>query len=298
MATIGSIGKFEYRAPSSLPEALKILGKKARAAKALAGGTDLVLQMKQGLVKPSLVIDVKQIPELNRLEWSQGGGLHIGAAVSLYRFLTFTGLPETFAVLHQACSLIGSSQIRNRGTLGGNICNAAPSADSAPALLSLGARVVLASGKDTRTIPLEDFFLTPGKTALANDEILVEIEIPTPPEHSAACYLRHTTREEMDISVAGASTFLTLSPKTERLKTARIALGAVAPRPMRARAAEAILTGQKPTPGIIDEAARLAAGETAPISDMRGSAEYRRELAQVLVRRTLTRACAGLGIEV
>jgi aerobic carbon-monoxide dehydrogenase medium subunit len=281
-----------------LPEVLKILETSIPARKILAGGTDLILQMKQGIVRPSLVVDVKQIPELNRLEWNPQVGLRIGAAVPLIRLLTFTELPKDFSILLQACSLIGSRQIKNRGTVGGNICNAAPSADSAPSLLCLGARVVLVSQKATRTLPLEDFFLGPGKTALADDEILVEIEIPTPLKHSAGCYLRHTAREEMDIALAGVASFLTLSPKNGRLQSARIALGAVASTPVRALKAEGILAGQAVTPELIQETADQAAAEADPISDLRGSSEYRRELVRVLTRRTLRIACEELGIEV
>ncbi len=295
---VRSIGRFKYQTPGSLPEVLKILETSTLTRKVLAGGTDLILQMKQGIVRPSLVVDVKQVPELNRLEWNTRMGLRIGAAVPLTRLLAFTELPKDFSILLQACSLIGSRQIKNRGTVGGNICNAAPSADSAPPLLCLGARVVLVSPKATRTLPLEDFFLGPGKTALADDELLVEIEVPTPLEHSAGCYLRHTAREEMDIAVAGVASFLTLSPKNGRLQSARIALGAVAPTPVRAPRAEGILAGQAVTPELIQETADQAAAEADPISDLRGSSEYRRELVRVLTRRTIRIACEELGIEV
>lgn len=300
MATVHvrSIAEFEYRAPESLAEALELLGTEARAGKVLAGGTDLVLQMKQGLARPSLVVDVKQIPELNRLTWSEPVGLVIGAAVPLVQVLAFAGLPKTFGILLEACSLIGSMQIRNRGTIGGNLCNGAPSADSAPPLLCLGAEVVLASSKAARAIPLEQFFLAPGKTALAAGELLVEIKVPTPPARSAGRYLRHTTREEMDIAVAGVASFITAAPQPGRLKTARIALGAVAPTPVRAYQAEAALVGQVVTKETIAEAAEIAAGEASPISDVRGSGEYRREMVRVLVRRTLTSVCEELGIDV
>lgn len=298
MTHIRSIGKFEYTAPDSLPELLKILETDTHGSRMLAGGTDLILQMKQGLVRPSVVVDVKKIPELNQIEWSEEEGLHIGAAVPFGRLLAFTALPKELGVLFQACSLIGSVQIKNRGTIGGNICNAAPSADSVPALLCLEASVVLASGKGARTIPLNDFFLAPGKTALADDELLVEIGIPAPPVPAAGCYLRHTTREEMDIAVAGAASFLALAPQKEHVKIARIALGAVAPTPMRAHRAEAMLIGKTMTKEIIEEAAESAALEASPISDLRGSEEYRRELVQVLVRRTLMGACEELGLTV
>jgi CO/xanthine dehydrogenase FAD-binding subunit len=298
MTRFRSIGKFKYQAPDSLTEVLKILETPDLAGKILAGGTDLILQMKQGIVRPVSVIDVKQIPELIRLEWDPQRGLRLGAAVPLNRLLTFPGLPKAFSILLQACSLIGSTQINNRGTVGGNICNAAPSADSAPPLLCLGARVVLSSHKATRTMALEDFFLAPGKTALTDDELLVEIEVPNPSTPSAGSYLRHTTREEMDISVAGVASFLTFSPQNGRLLSARIALGAVAPTPMRALRAEAILAGKTVIPQMIEQAAEQAAAEAKPISDLRGSSDYRRELVRVLTRRTLRSACKELGFEV
>jgi len=298
MSSFRSIGKFRYRAPNSLPEVLKILETKERGAKVLAGGTDLILLMKQGLVCPSLVVDVKQVPELNRLEWSPKEGLRLGAAVPLSRLLAFNGLPKEFSILLQTCSLIGSTQIKNRGTIGGNICNAAPSADSAPPLLCLGTRAVVASSRGTRTMALDDFFLAPGKTALADDELLVEIDIPTPSVRSAGYYLRHTTREEMDIAVAGVASFLISGPQKGRLQSVRIALGAVAPKPLRAHGAEALLVGKTVTPALIARAAEQAVREVDPISDVRGSAEYRRELVRVLVRRTLKKACEELGIEV
>jgi len=289
---------FEYRKPRSLVEALRMLRSGRGQAWILAGGTDLILQMKTGLVFPSAVIDVKEVPELNRLEWTRTGGLHIGAAVPLARLVTFPALQQRYGILAQACSVIGSMQIRNRGTMGGNICNAAPSADSAPALLCLGANAVVASSSGTRKVKLDEFFTGPGKTVLGTYEMLVEVEIPTPPARSAGCYMRHTIREEMDIAMAGVGSFVTLSPRSKRLKEVRIALGAVAPTPMRAYSAEAALTGKIPTRKIIEEAAEQAAEEASPITDIRASAEYRGELVKVLTRRTLRKCCEALGIEI
>jgi len=298
MPEFRSISSFDYQAPASLPDVLKILENKPEGCKVLAGGTDLILQMKQGLVSPSLVMDVKQVPELNRLEWSEKEGLRIGAAVPISRILAFPGLPKAYAILFQACSLIGSVQIKNRGSIGGNICNAAPSADSAPPLLCLNAEAITVSANGKRAIPLEEFFLGPAETALAHDEILVEIRIPTPIVSSAGCYLRHTTREEMDISVAGVGSFLTLSPESRQIQSARIALGAVAPKPVRAPGAETVLEGKALTEDALAEAAERAAEEAEPISDIRASSEYRRELIKVLTRRTLEKAGAGLGLSI
>jgi len=290
--------RFEYQAPGTLEEVLSILDRRRDQTNVLAGGTDLAVQMKHGQTCPALMVDLKRIPALNRLEWSEGEGLHIGTTVALSKLTSFPPLVERFGILAQACSLIGSIQIRNRATMGGNICNAAPSADTAPPLLCLGAKAVVASLHGTRIIPLEDFFLAPGQTAMDKSELLVEIEIPTPFTPSAGCYLRHTSREEMDIAVAGVASFLVLAPQGNILQDARIALGAVAPTPTRARQAEAILIGSTPTKEVIEETSERAAEAAHPISDMRGSAEYRRELVKVLTRRTLQKACEALGIEI
>ncbi|MFC1971601.1 FAD binding domain-containing protein [Chloroflexota bacterium] len=290
--------RFEYQAPEMLEEVLSILDRRGDQISILAGGTDLVVQMKHGQTCPALIVDLKRIPALNRLEWSEGEGIHIGATVPLNKLISFPPFVERFGILTQACSLIGSIQIRNRATMGGNICNAAPSADTVPPLLCLGAKASVARFHETHIIPLEDFFLAPGRTVIDQSELLVEIEIPTPSTPSAGCYLRHTSREEMDIAVVGVASFLVLAPQGNILQDARIALGAVAPTPIRARQAEAILIGSTPTKEVIEETAERAAEASHPISDMRGSAEYRRELVKVLTRRTLQKACEALGIKI
>jgi CO/xanthine dehydrogenase FAD-binding subunit len=232
------------------------------------------------------------------LYWIKAAGLRIGAAVPIAQVFALPAVSDKYSILAQACSLIGSMQIRNRGTVGGNICNAAPSADSAPALICLGAKAIVASKKGNRTIDLEDLFVAPGKTSLADDEIMVEIEIPTLPASSAGCYLRHTTREEMDIAVAGVGSFITLSPRSKKPKEVRIVLAAVAPIPLRVPDAEVLLVGKVVTQKLIEEVAEKAAEKARPISDMRASAEYRRELVKVLTQRTLLKSCEILGIEV
>lgn len=281
---------FEYFAPDSLSKVLSLLNKHKANAKVLAGGTDLLVQMKDGRASPSVIIDIKNIPELNRLEEDSEGTLRIGAAVPLGKIVSFLPVAKKFEMFYQACSLIGSVQIRNRATVGGNICNAAPSADTSAPLLCLGAKAVLAKTRGTRTVPLEQFFRGPGKTVLAPKEILVEFEIPAPPTSSAGCYLRHTPREEMDIAVVGVGSFLIMSHNDNRCQEARITLGAVAPTPMRASKAEAVLSGNVLSEALIEKAAEQASRECRPISDMRASAEYRCELIKVLTRRTLRKA--------
>lgn len=289
------ISKFQYRRPGSLEEALSLLDETEGSYAILAGGTDLIVQMEAGAASPGLVVDVKKIPDLNRLEWSERGGLFMGAAVPLGRLIAYGPLRQHFPLLADACGHIGSTQIRNRASLGGNICNGAPSADSAPALLCLDAWAVIASVKGTRKIPMTEFFLGPGKTAVGPGELLVGLELPKPPPFSDGVYLRHGTRKEMDIAVANVACFLVLEPQGKRVKDARIALGAVAPTPVRAGQAESVLRGKVINRDLVQEAAQLARAAADPISDIRASADYRRALVEVLTRRALTRVSETLG---
>jgi CO/xanthine dehydrogenase FAD-binding subunit len=281
---------FEYFAPRTLEEALRLLDEKRGSARLLAGGTDLIVQMKAGRVSPSSVIDTKKIPELNRLDYTSDSGLFVGAAVPVSTMNAFPVLASKYGLLLDACSLIGSFQLRSRATVGGNICNAAPSADAAPPLLCIEARAVAASMKGSRTIPMTDFFVGPGINALAPDELLVGIEIPPPPGQAAGSYLRHIPRQEMDIAVVGVASLLRISPENGLCMEARIALGAVAPTPIRAPAAESALVGTDLANDILEKAAYLASESARPITDMRGSEGYRREIVRVLTRRTLAKA--------
>ena len=189
---------------------------------------------------------------------------HRGGSILLAISSLFLRLNKKFSILHKACSFIGSERIRNRATMGGNICNAAPSADSASSLLCLGARAIVAHIGGTRVIPMESFFRGPGQTALDDDELLVEIEIPMAPARSAGCYFRHTTRAEMDIAVVGVASFLVQAPKREKCIEARIALGAVAPTPIRVPAAEAFLKTKTLNDEVIEKASLIAAGVALP----------------------------------
>ena len=289
---------FGYFAPDTLQEALSLLDNKQQKAKVLAGGTDLIGQMRTGSLQPGFIIDIKKIPELNCLELRGDKTLHIGAAVPISKIIAFSPVIRKFNILHQGCSVIGSTRIRNRATMGGNICNAAPSADSIPALLCLGAKVVVAQRVGSRIIPLESFFLGPGKTALAPNEMLVEIEIPVPSAHSSGRYVRHTPREKMDIAVVGVAAFLIFAPSSKICQEARIALGAVAPTPIRVPQAEALLSGKSLNNENIEKVIEKVAEAASPISDIRSSAEYRRELLKVLTRRTIKGACETLGIQI
>jgi len=278
---------FNYIRPTSLEQALAFLSNADGEVRPLAGGTDLIPQMKEGVKTPPWVMDIKAIPEMNRLEFDLQGALHLGAAVSCSDIASTPEVGEKFPLLRQTTSLIGGLQIQYRASVGGNICNAAPSADSAAALLCYGATIRIAGPKGERKVPVENFFSGPGKTVLSPQELVVEIELPAPPSRSAGLYMRFTPREEMDIAIAGVASFITLNGRGKRCKEARIALSAVAPTPWRARKAEAILSGKILTADILEQASQQAAAEAQPISDIRGSAEYRRHLVQVLTRRTL-----------
>jgi carbon-monoxide dehydrogenase medium subunit len=280
---------FEYYAPRSLKEALSLMNEGKGKTKLLAGGTDLIVQMKDRRASPAVLVDVKRIPALNRLEMSAEGTLHIGAAVPLCKIISFAPVRQKFTLLHQACSSIGSIQVRNRATMGGNICNASPSADSAPPLLCLGAKTVVASSHGTREISLDSFFRGPGQTILSDNEILVEIEIPTPPSTSTSCYLRHTPRQEMDLAVVGVAVLLVYSKQRNRCSDAKICLGAVAPTPIRVTDVEDFLAGKTIDNAVIEKASEIAASAASPISDVRASADYRREMVKVLVRRALNK---------
>lgn len=288
---------FNYIRPTSLEQALAFLVRSDREVRPLAGGTDLIPQIREGRKTPDWVMDVKPIPELNRLEFDLQGALHFGAAVSCAAIVSTPEVGQKFPLLVQTASLIGGLQIQNRGSVGGNICNAAPSADTAPALLCLGAIVHIAGPSGWRQMPVENFFLGPGKTALSPQELLVEIEIPPSPPRSAGCYLRLTIREKMDIAIAGVASFIVLSGRGRHCKEARISLAAVAPTPWRARKAEAILSDKTLNAKIIEQASQQASEEAQPISDMRASAEYRRHMVRVLTRRTLASCLQALKVD-
>jgi len=276
--------------PSSLSECLAALsdGGDCGDVKLVAGGTDLVPQMKNGLVRPSLVVDLGGVPELKVLETGGDGALRVGAAVTA-RALELSELArDGFRALSEGAGVVGSYQVRNLATLGGNVANAAPSADMAPPLLALDAVAVVDGPNGRRMMPIVDFFQGVRRTALQPGELLVEIVVPAAGAGSGGTYVRHTPRRELDIAVVGVASQLTI--QDGRCTKARIALGAVAPVPLRASDAEALLEGEEVTPALIEEAANLAVQSARPISDQRGSAEFRRHLVRVLTRRTLTTA--------
>jgi xanthine dehydrogenase FAD-binding subunit len=285
------VREFEYAAPRSVQEAVELLCRANADARPLAGGTDLIAQMKENRQSPALVVDVKGIPDLNVLSFDETAGLRLGAAVSCTRIARFAPARARYHALVEACALIGSVQIQNRAAVGGNFCNATPSADTVPPILCYDGIVVIAGPDGRRRIPAEEFFIGPGQTVLAQGEIVVELAIPPPPRCSGAAYLRFIPREEMDIAVAGVGSLVELSDDGMCCQQARIALAAVAPTPVRAREAEDFLAGKTADKQVFAQVAELAARAAKPISDVRGSAAYRIELVKVLTRRSLRKAC-------
>ncbi len=281
-----ALPRFEYLAPQTVAEACSLLSKYGKAAKVMAGGTDLLVRMKEKELTPQYLVGLKGITGLDYIEYDEAGGLRIGALTSNDSIAGSVVIRERFGLLSEAAAKIGTPQIRNLGTIGGNLGNAAPSADTAPPLIALGASVKLVSSKSERTVPLEEFFTGPGETVLQTNELLTEIQVPKQVPGTRGAYLKLFPRGAVDIAAVGVAVLLILS-KDGICNDARIVLGAVAPTPMRATRAEAVIRGKQGKNGVIEEVAETAAEEARPISDVRCSADYRREMVKVLTRRAL-----------
>jgi aerobic carbon-monoxide dehydrogenase medium subunit len=279
---------FEYREPKTLREAIKILAGEGPRAVPLAGGTDLLVRMKQGVVAPSLLVNLKRIKRLDRIERPKAGGLSIGTLTPIAALERSSLLRQIHPVLTQAAGFLGSPSVRQLATLGGNVGRSSPAADMVPSLVVLKARVRAEGPAGSREIPLDTFFKGPGQNALASAELITALVLPDPAPFSGAAYVRLGRREGMDCALVGVAAALTLDG--DRVGEARMAMASCGPVPLRARNAEAFLRG-----GLLDEkrlreAARLTAGETSPISDMRACADYRREMVEVLAFRALQAA--------
>jgi carbon-monoxide dehydrogenase medium subunit len=281
------VKEFEYLAPQSIQQALEWLNTYRGRARVLAGGTDLYLRLRKGVFLPDYVIDLKRVPGLDYIGSNRGGGVQIGPTTLQDDIARSSLIQQLYPAFAEAALWVGAVQTRNRATVVGNLCNASPAADTAPALLSYGAQVKIASAQGERTIPLEEFFVGPGKTALQDNELVAEIILPAPQPHTGAAFFRRT-RTAMDIAVVCGAAMLQLTNGT--CENARIALGAVGPTPLRATRAEAALRGQALTDQVIAEASRIASEEARPIDDVRSTAEYRREMVRVLTQRGLRQA--------
>ena len=280
--------RFEYHAPTSTAEAIGLMDRYGDSARVIAGGTDLLTALKERWERPAFVIGLGAIPGLAYITYEEGVGLRIGAATTVRAVETSAAVRSHYPVLAYAASTLASIQIRNLATVAGNICRASPSADTPPALIVLGAQVKLAGPDGERVVALDDFFTGPGRTLRQPNELLTEIRIPPPRPHSGSAYFKHSPRRAMDLAVVGVAAAVAL--ENGLCRDVRIALGAVAATPRRARGAEAVLEGFEPTAARLEEAARAAATECNPISDVRGSADYRREMVRVNTGRALQQA--------
>ena len=280
---------FSYIAAKTIPEAVAHLEKKGDSARLLAGGTDLIVQVREARRNVDWMIDIKAIPEVNVLDYN-ATGLTLGAAVECYKIYADDAVCAAYPALIDATKIIGGTAIQGRAAIGGNLCNASPAADGIPPLIVLNASCVIASSNGVRELPVEDFCTAPGQTALAKGEMLISLKIPAPANNSSSYYLRFIPRNEMDIAVVGAGASVTLDAAKETIISARIALAAVAPTPLFAEEASALLAGQAVTDEVINAAAAAAQAIARPISDMRGTAEQRTHLVGVLTRRALNGA--------
>jgi aerobic carbon-monoxide dehydrogenase medium subunit len=277
------VQNFEYCSPGSVQEAVELLGDPAVPARMLAGGTDLIIQMRAGVQRPARVVDVKRIAGLDVLVGDHTSGLRIGAAVPCWRVADDPLVRERYPGLAEAAALIGSDQIQSRATIAGNLCNASPAADTAPALIALDATCLVVGRRGERSLAVAEVMAAPGRSRLDAGEILTEIRVPPPPPRSADCYRRLIPRSEMDIAVVGVAVAVTFAD--ERCTAARIALGAVGPTPIVAQDAAACLIGSSVDDDALAAAAEAAVAQATPISDMRAPADYRRQIVGVLVRR-------------
>jgi carbon-monoxide dehydrogenase medium subunit len=316
----------EYLVPATIQEAISLLGKHVGKAKIIAGGTDLMVQLRRKTVEPEYVIDITGIPGLDGISYDEQQGLKIGALATIRALELSTELHQRYPIMAQAASQVGSAAIRSVGTIGGNLCQdtrcpyyavihlrsqlpcyrgggdicyavkgakrcmAMALAETAPTLICLGAEVSISGPTGERTVHLEDFFVNPGITALQEDEILTAIKVPNLPAQAQGAYLKHSFRGALDLATAGVATVLTIDNGV--CQDTKIALLGVAPTPIRAHQAEDTIKGERINEMIISSTAQAAAAESHPVSDRGASAEYKREMVQVFTRRVIREALA------
>ncbi len=277
---------FTLHQPSSLEEALDLMSRHRASMKVLAGGTDLVPKMRAGAIQVEHLISLNRLPGMNRISYLDDDGLVIGCGARLSEVGANAEVRRYYPALAHACSVMATTQIRNMGTVAGNLVNAAPSADTAAPLLAYKASVVLVERGGRRQVPLEKFFEGPGKCAIEHLELLEAIRVPVPLDRSGSCYERLSARSQVDIAGVGVAGFLALDMEGKIL-AARLALAAVAPTPVRCAECEALLTGHEPSPDLIARAAAAAVRSARPIDDVRATAGYRRAMVHVLAKRVL-----------
>ena len=282
---------FSVHEPATLSEALAVLKDEGDATAPLAGGTDLLLRIRRRARKYRSVVNIKFVPGLNELHWDARTGLTIGALTTFRAIETHDSVRAHFPALAEAARVVAGVQLRNLATIGGNLGNASPSADSAPPLVALNATIEIASAAGTRRMPVERCLTGPGRTVLTPGEIFTSLLIPAPSPRSGNAYARFSPRSAMDIGIASVAASITLDAD-RRCTSCRIVLGAVAPVPLRSGMAEGALEGERLTPALLEQAGELAAQAARPISDIRGSADYRRAIVRVLTTRVVALAAS------
>lgn len=281
---------FDYVRAQSVDEVVSLLSQNGDQARVLSGGTDLLVALREGRRQAKVVIDVKGLAETSRIDYSPEKGLTFGASVPCHRLYNNKEVAAAYPGLMDSVHLIGGVQIQGRASVGGNLCNASPAADSIPTLIAYNATCVIAGPNGTRELPVSEFCVAPGRNALQNGEFLVSLKLPPVKKNSGAAYLRFIPRNEMDIAVVGAGAYVELDESRNNFVTARVSLGAVAPKPLFIQEAGDSLAGKAVTADNIAAAAQIAQAAATPITDMRGTAEYRKHLSAVLARRVLEKA--------
>lgn len=287
--------KFEYLVPKTLDEATMLLSELGAGAKIMAGGTDIIPPMRDKVLKADYLIDIKRIPGLEYITYDEKEGLKIGALTKLYDIQTSKAVKEKNPSVAQAAKYVASTQIRHKGTMVGNICNASPSCDTAPILIAQNATILVHGPEQDRQIPAGEFFKGVKKTYLEPNEIVTGIVIPPLQENEHAAYIKHSVRKAMDLAIVGVAAWLKMDGSI--CVDARITLGAVAITPVRAPSAEKVLIGKELTDEVIAEAGRAAMSDCRPISDVRASAEYRHDMVRVFTKRAIKKALEGYGEE-
>ena len=283
---------FEFYQPATLGEASRLLRENGPGGRFLAGGTDLVIAMKEKGLLPKYIVDLKRVPGLSGIRENNDGTITIGALSTMYVIETSPVITKKYPFLAQSAAEVGSIQIRNRATIGGNMANATPSADVAPSLIALNATAKIVSTSGERTVPMEEFFRGPGQNAMNADEILTEITIPRTGPQLAGEYIKFSPRDMMDLAYIGVAVAYNLA-SDKKCSGVRIVLGAVAPTPIRAKNSEALLEGKVLTEELATQVGDEAARESKPISDVRSSADYRRAMVAVMTKRAILNAPVG-----
>jgi carbon-monoxide dehydrogenase medium subunit len=286
------MARFEYLEARTLRQAISLAQRHGDKARIVAGSTDFLVRWRTGFWQPDYVINIQRVPGLSRVSYNAQNGLRIGALVTVQTLESHPVVRRRYPALAAAAASFAGVQVRNLATVGGNACNASPAGDTLPALLAFDAQCRIAGPDGERTIPLDQFFTGPGRTVLTQGEILVELRLPPPLPDTGSLYIKHSPRGAMDIATVGAASVVTLQDRGSVCREVRIALGAVAPTPIRAYAAEDLLRGQSITPELIVRVAQEAESRVNPIDDIRGTAVHRKAMVGVLTQRTLEKAVA------